>query len=158
LPANFITFYNNFNIRLFEEVNPFIDFWISALNIVIRVRWYQARSDNVNSIIGDISTILYLITIRRDLDTITLILHQTFELPPFKRDYDSAFEKVADILKRYGIVESARNLRFRFILCMQEFFDSIPEEQWKTKDPAFIKESEEFSINKFREWIIEQIT
>jgi hypothetical protein len=101
---------------------------------------------------------LYLITIRSDLDTITLILHKTFELPPFKRDYDSAFEKVADILKRYGIVESARNLRFRFILCMQEFFDSIPEEQWKTNDPAFIKESEEFSINKFREWIIEQIT
>jgi hypothetical protein len=99
-----------------------------------------------------------LITIRSDLDTITLILHQTFELSPFKRDYNSAFEKVANILKRYGIVESARNLRFRFILCMQEFFDSIPEEQWKTKDPAFIKESEEFSINKFREWIIEQIT
>jgi hypothetical protein len=41
---------------------------------------------------------------------------------------------------------------------MQEFFDSIPQEQWKTKDPTFIKESEEFSINKFREWIIEQIT
>ena len=99
-----------------------------------------------------------MITIRYDLDTITLILHQTFELPPFKRDYDSAFEKVSNILKRYRIVESARNLRFRFILCMQEFFDSIPEEQWKTKDPAFIKESEEFSINKFREWIIEQIT
>jgi hypothetical protein len=99
-----------------------------------------------------------LITIRSDLDTITFILHKTFELPPFKRDYNSAFEKVADILKRYGIVESALNLRFRFILCMQEFFDSIPEEQWKTKDPAFIKESEEFSINKFREWIIEQIT
>ena len=116
------------------------------------------RISDVNSIIGDISTILYLITIRSDLDTITLILHQTFELPPFKRDYDSAFEKVADILKRYGIVESARNLRFRFILCMQEFFDSIPEQQWKTKEPAFIKESEEFSINKFREWIIEQIT
>jgi hypothetical protein len=114
--------------------------------------------DDVNSIIGDKSTILYLITIRSDLDTITLILHQTFELPPFKRDYDSAFEKVADILKRYGIVQNAHNLRFRFILCMQEFFDSIPEEQWKIKDPAFIKESEEFSINKFREWIIEQIT
>ena len=114
--------------------------------------------DDVNSIIGDISTILYLVTIRHDLEAITLILHQTFELPPFKRDYNSAFEKVADILKRYGIVENAHNLRFRFILCMQEFFDSIPEEQWKIKDPAFIKESEEFSINKFREWIIEQIT
>jgi hypothetical protein len=99
-----------------------------------------------------------LITIRGDLDTITLILHQTFELSPFKRDYDFAFGKVADILKRYGIVENARNLRFRFILCMQEFFDSIPEEQWKTKDPAFIKESEEFAINKFREWVIGQTT
>jgi hypothetical protein len=101
---------------------------------------------------------LHLITIRYDLDTITLILHQTFELPPFKRDYDFAFGRVADILKRYGIVESARNLRFRFILCMQEFFDSIPKEQWKTKDPAFIKESEEFSINKFREWVVGLIT
>lgn len=101
---------------------------------------------------------LYLITIKEDLDTITLILHQTFELPPFKRDYDSAFGKVADIIKRYGIDENARNLRFRFILCMQEFFDSIPQEQWKTKDPSFINESEEFSINKFRDWITEQIT
>ena len=99
-----------------------------------------------------------MITIGHDLDTITLILHQTFELPPFKRDYDSAFGRVADILKRYGIAESARNLRFRFILCMQEFFDSIPKEQWKTKDPAFIKESEEFSINKFREWVVGLIT
>jgi hypothetical protein len=113
---------------------------------------------NVNSIIGDITTILYLITIRHDLDTITLILQQTFDLPPFKRDYDSTFGKIADILKRYGIDESARNLRFRFILCMQEFFDAIPQEQWKTKDPIFVKESEEFSINKFREWAIEQIT
>jgi hypothetical protein len=51
-----------------------------------------ARYD-VNSIIGDISTILHLITIRHDLDTIALILNQTFELPPFKRDYDSAFGK-----------------------------------------------------------------
>jgi hypothetical protein len=99
-----------------------------------------------------------LITIRHDLDTITLILQQTFDLPPFKRNYDSTFGKIADILKRYGIVENARNLRFRFILCMQEFFDAIPEERWKTKDPIFVKESEEFSINKFREWVIVQIT
>jgi SAM-dependent MidA family methyltransferase len=99
-----------------------------------------------------------LITIKEDLDAVTSILHQTFELPPFKRDYDSAFGKVANIIKRHGIVENARNLRFRFILCMQEFFDSIPQEQWKTKDLAFIKESEEFSINKFKDWIIEQIT
>jgi hypothetical protein len=99
-----------------------------------------------------------LITIKEDLDAVTSILHQTFELPPFKRDYDSAFGKVANIIKRHGIVENARNLRFRFILCMQEFFDSIPQEQWKIKDPAFIKESEEFSINKFKDWIIEQIT
>jgi hypothetical protein len=87
-----------------------------------------------------------LITIRHDLDTITLILHQAFELPPFKRDYDYTFGKVVDILKRYGIVESARNLRFRFILCMQEFFDPTPEEQWKTKDPALLKSLKNFQL------------
>jgi DNA topoisomerase VI subunit A len=26
--------------------------------------------------------------------------------------------------------KSPRNLRFRFTLCMQEFFDSIPQDQW----------------------------
>jgi hypothetical protein len=41
---------------------------------------------------------------------------------------------------------------------MQEFFDSIPEDQWKTDDTAFIKKSEEFAITKFKDWIIEQIT
>jgi hypothetical protein len=40
---------------------------------------------------------------------------------------------------------------------MQEFFDSIPEDQWKLKDSAFIKQSEEFAITKFKDWIIEQI-
>jgi hypothetical protein len=60
--------------------------------------------------------------VNSDLDTITSILHQTFELPPpFKRDYDSAFEKVTDILKRNGIVEGAHNLRFRFILCISTY-------------------------------------
>jgi hypothetical protein len=41
---------------------------------------------------------------------------------------------------------------------MQEFFDSIPQDQWKINDPAFIKQSEEFAITKFKEWIIEQVT
>jgi hypothetical protein len=99
-----------------------------------------------------------LVTIREDLESIASILHQVFEIPSFKRDYDTTFGKVADILRRYGIVENPRNLRFRFTLCMQEFFDSIPQDQWKIKDPAFIKQSEEFAITKFREWIIEQIT
>jgi hypothetical protein len=40
---------------------------------------------------------------------------------------------------------------------MQEFFDSIPQEQWKINDPA-INQSEEFAITKFKDWIIEQIT
>ena len=99
-----------------------------------------------------------MITIQQDLDLISTILYQTFELPSFKRDYDSAFGKIANILRRYGISENLRNLRFRFTLCMQEFFDSIPQDQWKIKDPAFIKESEEFAITKFKEWVIEQIT
>lgn len=102
--------------------------------------------------------VYHLITIREDLDAITSILYQAFEIPPFKRDYDTAFGKIADILARYNIIENPRNLRFRFTLCMQEFFDSIPQDQWKIKDPAFIKQSEVFAITKFKEWIIEQIT
>ena len=34
---------------------------------------------------------------------------------------------ITDVL-RYG--ENPRNL-FRFTLCMEEFFDSIPDDQWK---------------------------
>jgi hypothetical protein len=101
----------------------------------------------------------YLITIHKDLDAITSILYQTFEIPPFKRNYDAAFGQIAAILRRYGIInENPRNLRFRFTLCMQEFFDSIPQDQWRTSDLTFIKQSEEFAISKFKEWIIEQIT
>ena len=100
----------------------------------------------------------YLITIREDLDTITSILYQVFEIPSFRRDYDTAFGKIAGIISRYGIIENSRNLRFRFTLCMQEFFDSIPQAKWKIKDPAFVKQSEVFAITKFKEWIIEQIT
>ena len=101
----------------------------------------------------------YLITIRQDLDAITSILYQTFEIPAFKRNYDAAFGQINAILHRYGIInENPRNLRLRFTLCMQEFFDSIPQDQWRTNDPAFIKQSEDFAITKFKEWIIEQVT
>ncbi len=86
------------------------------------------------------------------------MLYQVFEIPSFKRDYDNTFGKIANILHRYGIDENPRNLRFRFTLCMQEFFDSIPQHQWKLNDPAFIKHSEVYAITKFKEWIIEQIT
>lgn len=92
------------------------------------------------------------------MDTISSILYQVFEISPFKRDYDGAFGKIADIIRRYGIIENHRDLRLRFTLCMQEFFDSIPQEQWKLKDSTFIKQSEVFAITKFKEWIIEQIT
>ena len=92
------------------------------------------------------------------MDAIISILYQVFEMPSFKRDYDDAFEKINDILYHYGITENPRNLRFRFTLCMQEFFDSIPQAEWKIKDPAFIKQSEVFAIIKFKEWIVEQIT
>jgi hypothetical protein len=85
-------------------------------------------------------------------------MYETFEVTPFKRNYDAAFGQIANILRRYGIIENPRNLRFRFTLCMQEFFDSIPQDQWKIEDPGFIKQSEEFAITKFKDWIIEQIT
>ncbi len=98
------------------------------------------------------------ITIKKDLDSITSILQETLKTLPFKRDYDSSFGKIANILKRYGLNENPSNLRFRFTLCMQEFFDSIPQDQWNIKDPEFIKQSEEFAIKKFDEWILAQMT
>ncbi len=99
-----------------------------------------------------------MITIRQDLDAITSILYQTLEILPFKRKYDEAFGQITAILHRYGIIENPRNLRFRFTLCMQDFFDSIPQDQWRINDPSFIKQAEDFAITKFKEWIIEQIT
>ena len=87
-----------------------------------------------------------MITIRHDLDTIALILNQTFELPPFKRDYDSAFGKVAEILKKYGIVENARNLRFRFILCMQSFLIQFLKINGKQKIPLLLKSLKNFQL------------
>ena len=98
-----------------------------------------------------------VITLQDDLDAISAILNETFKMPPFKRSYDEAFGKIAQILYRYGIEENARNLRFRFILCMQEFFEGIPQDQWQVKDPAFVKQSEEFAISRFRKWITEQV-
>jgi hypothetical protein len=41
---------------------------------------------------------------------------------------------------------------------MQEFFDSVPQDQWNLKDPSFIKQSEDFACIKFREWILDQVT
>ena len=99
-----------------------------------------------------------LITIKKDLDSVSTILYDTLKITPFKRDYDTSFGKIANILKRYDLRENPRNLRFRFTLFMQEFFDSIPQDQWNLKDPTFIKQSEEFAIRKFKGWVIEQVT
>jgi len=99
-----------------------------------------------------------LITISQDLDSITSMLYEVFEIEPFKRNYNSVFAQIANILYRYSITENPINLRLRFTLCMQEFFDDLPESQWNLKDPKFLKQSEEFAIAKFREWILERIT
>ncbi|MDW0126829.1 MAG: hypothetical protein QOK84_00565 [Nitrososphaeraceae archaeon] len=97
-------------------------------------------------------------TINKDMDSITSILYETLKITPFKRDYDASFGKIAIILRRYNLNENPRNLRFRFTLFMQEFFDSVPQDQWNLKDPAFIKQSEEFASIKFKEWILDQVT
>ena len=99
-----------------------------------------------------------LITINKDMDSVTSILYETLKITPFKRDYDASFGKISIILKRYNLNENPRNLRFRFTLFMQEFFDSVPQDQWNLKDPTFIKQSEEFAIRKFKEWILDQVT
>ena len=62
-----------------------------------------------------------LITIKPDLDSITSMLYEVFEIEPFKRDYNSVFGQIANILHRYSIIDNPRNLRLRFTLCMQEF-------------------------------------
>jgi hypothetical protein len=92
------------------------------------------------------------------MDSIASILYETLKVTPFRRDYDSSFGKIAIILERYNLNENPRNLRFRFTLFMQEFFDSVPQDQWNLKDPTFIKQSEEFAIRKFKEWILDQVT
>ena len=98
------------------------------------------------------------ITFKEDLAHITSTLSEIFQTVPFKRDYDTAFGIISNILRKYGIDENPRNLRFRFILCMQEFFDSIPENKWRLKDPDFLKQADEVGISKFIEWIIEQVS
>jgi hypothetical protein len=98
------------------------------------------------------------ITLKEDLAHITSTLSEIFQTVPFKRDYDTAFGIISNILRKYGIDENPRNLRFRFILCMQEFFDSIPENKWRLKDPDFLKQADEVGISKFIEWIIEQVS
>lgn len=97
-------------------------------------------------------------TLQEDLAQITSILDETFQTVPFKRDYDTSFGKISTILRKYGIEDNPRNLRFRFILCMQEFFDSIPEDKWRLNDPVFLKQADAAGIRKFVEWIIEQIS
>jgi hypothetical protein len=69
--------------------------------------------------------IYHLTIIREDLDVITSILYQVFEMPSFKRDHDAAFGKIADILSRYGIIENPRNLRFSQPLACQFFLSRI---------------------------------
>jgi hypothetical protein len=59
------------------------------------------------------------VTLKEDLARVTAILNETFQTVSFKRDYDTAFGKICNILHKYGIEENPRNLRFRFILCMQ---------------------------------------
>jgi hypothetical protein len=71
-------------------------------------------------------------------------LTPTFELHSIREIMIIHFEKQ----QIYPITENARNLGLRYILCMQDFFDAIPQEGWKTKGQYFIRQSEELrSIN-----------
>ena len=93
-----------------------------------------------------------------DIGEITAILSKTFDLAGIERNYDDSFGKIGKILYRYGINYNPKELRIVFTLCMQEFFESIPQEQWKLNDPSFVKNSEKYAIEKFKGWFIEQVT
>lgn len=97
-------------------------------------------------------------TLRDDLDQILSILCQTIESPGIQRDYDREFGRIGKIIYRYGIKENPKDLRIVFTLCMQEFFESIPQDQWKLDDPSFVKQAEQYAIKKFKDWIMNQIT
>lgn len=97
------------------------------------------------------------ITLKEDLAHIELILSEIFQTVPFKRDYEAVFGKICNVLRKYGIDENPRNLRLRFILCMGEFFDSIPENKWRLRDPDFLKQADEAGISKFIEWVLGQV-
>jgi len=97
-------------------------------------------------------------TLQTDIDEITSILCKTFEMAGIERNYDDSFGKIGKVLFRYGINYNPKELRIVFTLCMQEFFESIPQEQWKLNEPSFVKESEIYAINGFKNWFIEQVT
>ncbi|HEX7257129.1 MAG TPA: hypothetical protein VF242_03630 [Nitrososphaeraceae archaeon] len=97
-------------------------------------------------------------TLNDDLQKVTSILTKTFEIPGIQRNYDDSFSRIGKIFYRYGINHNAKDLRIVFTLCMQKFFDSIPQEEWKLNDPSFVKNSELYAIEKFKEWFIEQVT
>jgi hypothetical protein len=99
-----------------------------------------------------------MITLKDDLQKITFILTKTFEIPGIQRNYDDSFSRIGKIFSRYGIYHNAKDLRIIFTLGMQEFFESIPQEEWKLNDPTFIKNSEKYAIEKFKEWFLEQVT
>ena len=99
-----------------------------------------------------------MIILQDDIYEITSILCKTFELSGIERNYDDSFGKIGKILYRYGINYNPKELRIVFTLWMQEFFESIPQEELKLNDPSFVKNSEKYAIEKFKEWFIEQVT
>ncbi|MEW5839802.1 MAG: hypothetical protein AB1753_02250 [Thermoproteota archaeon] len=64
-------------------------------------------------------------SLRQNLDAISQVLRDTFAVEPFKRNYDTVFAQVAAVLRRYGLEENPRNLRFRFILCVRACKSSL---------------------------------
>jgi hypothetical protein len=101
-----------------------------------------------------------LITIRQDLDAITSILYQTFEIPPFKRNYDAAFGQITAILRRYGIINEIQGIYVLDLLCVCKsfliLFLKINGGQVILLLSSNLKNLQ--AISKFKEWIIEQIT
>ena len=63
-----------------------------------------------------------LITISQDLDSITSMLYEVFEIEPFKRNYNSVFAQIASILHRYSITENPINLRLDLLCVCKSFF------------------------------------
>jgi hypothetical protein len=53
------------------------------------------------------------VTLKENLAHLIAILYETFQIASFKRDYDTSFGRICNMLRKYGIDENPRNLRFR---------------------------------------------
>jgi hypothetical protein len=92
------------------------------------------------------------------LDQVKELLDEMLCKLPRERDYNAVFGRISDVLtQKYSLAIPALDLRFRFTLFMQEEFESIPKEEWKVTDTAWLNEREQKAKTRLISWIEEGV-